>query len=125
MIKAGVYCSKNKKQVKEIHGGGILKNSFYDHLCFYFPETIVGFYGGAKKWFSPYIKKSFRYSGHITFFNDNKIQFIINDPDTEDKINFQGQASGNLLSIKATRQSEPTIIWLEDVFEYIGTGDNV
>jgi hypothetical protein len=122
MVKKGVYCSINKKHVEDKHGGVTSEDWFYDHLCFYLPEKTVGFYGGSKMWFDPYRNRTFRYNGEIVRVDDREIVFTVNDTGNEDKWLFKGQLVNDLLSITATRKSEPEKIWLEDFFEYIGTG---
>jgi hypothetical protein len=122
MIKKGVYCSRNKKEVKEKHGGATLKDEYYDHICFFIPEKLVGFYGGSRMWLNPFLQKKFRYKGELNEIQDEEVKFYIDDPYNHDKLLFQGRLTENGLLIKATRLSDPNKIWLEDVFEYIGTG---
>ncbi len=123
IVKNGVYCSMQKKETEEVHGGVTLQDSYYHHICFYFPENLVGFYGGGRLWFAPYSRRNFRYSGEIGKVENNQIEFSIIDPYNNDKIHFTGIEEGDQLQIKAVRNSEPDKIWLEGTFEYIGTGE--
>jgi hypothetical protein len=120
MIKKGIYCSQSKTEIEERHGGVKIKDHFYHHLCFYVPERLVGFYGGSRLWLKPYEDRDFIYQGLLTKNEAGEIAFSISGPATNDRWLFNGNVVGNLIHIKAIRVTEPTRIWLEDTFEYIG-----
>ena len=121
MVKKGVYCSRNNSYVSEKHGGITSKESYFHHICFYVPEDLVGFYGGSREWLTPYQEKNFKYKGRIERLSDDQVIFYIHDPFNEDKIIFNGEIADDLLSIRAVRKSESDKVWLEDVFDYIGS----
>ena len=123
MIKPGVYCSVTKQEVEEMHGGVKLKSFFHHHICFYNEEKLVGFYGGSQFWLKPFLDRDFRYSGEITRADGDQIDFYINDPAHNDKFLFTGTHHDKQLELVGRRASKPEDIWLEDAFEFIGTGE--
>lgn len=122
-MKKGVYCSITSSNVKETHAGVKQTESYYNHICFYLPQQIVGFYGGSKNWLSPFLKKELRYIGEITSISDKEVSFYVNDPYNKDIILFTGQIYDDFLEVTAKRKSEIEKIWFEGTFKYIGTGE--
>ena len=112
-----------QETVEEIHGGVKLKDSYNRLLAFYHPDKFVGFYSGDRLWTKPFKDKSFRYSGELTTSNDTHIEFFINDPPNDDILFFTGLIMNNQIKIVARRKSAPDVIWLEDVFQFIGEGE--
>lgn len=123
MIKKGIYCSKKQKEAEDEHGGAKVKVPYYNHLCFYTPEKLVGYYGGSKMWLTPFLERKFRYSGELIKTHENRISFFVDDPYNNDRLFFDGSFVNDVLNVRVTRQSEPGEVF-EDEFEYIGTGES-
>ena len=124
MIKPGVYCGKKELATKETHGGISITHTSFHHLCFYYPDKLVGSYNSEKNWYKRFIDKKFHYIGEITKLTDETIEFYTSDPFLNDRILYSGSHSNNQMNIVARRESAPDIIWLQDVFEYVnGTNE--
>lgn len=120
MIKHGVYYGVTKIEIEENHGGVVLSDYFYDHFCFYNQEKFVGFYGGGKDWFKPFLDRDFRYSGEILTMDTSVISLYINDPVNNDKFLFSGTHHDDELHLSGRRESAPDKVVFKDIYKFMG-----
>ena len=107
----------------EEHGGVEVPDSYYKHICFYYPDNKVGFFGSDKSWSLPFTTNDFKYKGEITWLTASEIQFYIADPFVGDSILCEGKYDEKQLHIVARRSGNEAEIFWQESFEYIGTGN--
>jgi len=123
-LKEGVYRKKEVIVSFEQHGGTQIKHKSFLFIAFYLFRNKVGIHIGNEFWLTPYLNRDFLYNGEITKTEGDEVWFFIDDTYLNDRIEFYGLVNGDIIHINSFRESCPEKIWIEDDFEYIGTGEN-
>jgi hypothetical protein len=115
-LKPGVYRSEKGTDVLEQHGGASLRHVFYSYLCFYVPESFVGYFSAGLDELQQYFNRSFDYQGRIVNHENNRIVVHIEDAFLGDRMIFEGTIQDDKLNLQMTRQSNPAKIVIDDTF---------
>ncbi len=125
-MKKGFYRSQ-VVEVEDNYGGVTFNVKSYYHLGFIDEQRVFSILTegeGIPNW--RLFEKEFDKldnKGAITIENENTVEITFYNPFLKTREIFTGKKEGDKLYLKAHRENKPDEVFLDDVFEYIGTGE--
>ncbi|WP_109299174.1 hypothetical protein [Aquimarina sp. AU474] len=120
----GLYRINNPHTANEKHGGKTIMKEVYWYLAFYDNDYRVGLYGSTNNDYSRFISEKFELGGNY-ILDDDKIEFKIENPYTNETIGFKGVISKdkNEIAIQGIKESDNEQKWIDDTFKKIELDD--
>ncbi len=125
-MKTGFYRSQ-VVEVEDNYGGVVYKKAAHYYIAFVDSNNIYMILSSSKgePKMSVLLSSSalMDIKGSITKENEITVEITFYNPFLKTREIFTGKKEGDKLYLKAHRENKPEEIFLDDVFEYIGTGE--
>jgi hypothetical protein len=122
-MKEGFYKSSKRILLPDNYGGVSFTIEGYYILAF--TGTDLYFFvstGSNPKWSVFQKSQGMRKISGKVCFDDNSLSCTMLNPNLNSNLILKGKYNDNNLLIKGYYDNDPSDIWLQDTFEYIGTG---
>ncbi len=114
----GLYRINTPHIIQDKHGGGTITQEVYWFVAFYEKEHLVGLYGSSKEDYESFVSKQFELHGTYTLTDQNQLTFIIENPYTQEILQFEGMVINEeqKIKLKGVKKTTPEENWIDDDF---------